>query len=421
MRVALLSRAVRPLHDPGGMERSVLHLARHLHRRGIETTLFTRPATQPGTFPGAVVTVPYQRVRVGGHGRVLDRTFNYPAFVRAIGQALAPQVASGAIDVVHAQGMAALGYSRLRRANPALRAPVILNPQGMEEHKTRGLKRLALVLVRRLSIEAASLADRVIATDEVTRGEVPQYLGVDPRKVVVLPNAVDLDEIAEETPADAAARVRAALPRLGDACPILLSVGRIEGYKGFGDVLDALVTLHGAGRLPARWAWIVLGEGTQRPELEARIASWDAASRPAGRDPLGDHIHFAGWVRDDAALHAYYTSAQVFVHATHYEGSSIVTLEAMAHGLPVVATRTGGIPDKVITGVNGVLVAPRDVAALTDGIAMVAGDAGVRAAMGAQSRERVAEHFNWNVVAERTIEVYRDMLADAGLRPADRP
>ena len=64
----------------------------------------------------------------------------------------------------------------------------------------------------------------------------------------------------------------------------------------------------------------------------------------------------------DGVLHALYARADAFVHATRYEGSSLVTLEAMAHGLPVVATRAGGIPDKVVDGETGLLVAPGDVA-----------------------------------------------------------
>ena len=59
MRVALLSRSAHPLHDPGGMERAIYLLAKHLQARGVDTVLVTRPATHAGTFPGRVVTVPY--------------------------------------------------------------------------------------------------------------------------------------------------------------------------------------------------------------------------------------------------------------------------------------------------------------------------------------------------------------------------
>ena len=408
MRAALLSRAVFPLHDPGGMERSVYHLAKHLRGRGVETVLFTRPATESGTFPGEVVTLRYDRFPAGGHGRVLDRTLNYPGFALRLGEAVAARVRAGEVDVVHAQGLSGIGYARLRRRDPALRAPLILNPQGMEEHKTRGLKRLALFRVRSLSQETARLSDRVIATDEVTKDEVPRYLGIDPARVVVLPNGVDLAEIDAATPADPSRLVAQQLPALGDASPVFVSVGRIEHYKGFGDVLEALIRLHQEGRLPPRWAWVVIGEGTEKTALQGRIAALDAAG-----GGFGPHVHFAGWVRKDAELHALYARADVFVHATHYEGSSIVTLEAMAHALPVAATRTGGIPDKVTTGENGFLVEPGDVAGLASAIASLASDPALRGRMGQAGRERVERAFSWDAIADRTIAVYEEMLRAA--------
>ena len=170
MRVALLSRAAHPLHPPGGLERAVYHLARHLQRLGVETVLVTREPTEPASFPGEVVLVPYgSHLR---HGSVLDRTLHYPSFASRVGKAAADLVRAGRADVVHAQGLTALGYGEERQADPRLRAPLVMNPQGMEEHKARGAKAVLLGRIRRLSRRAARLSDRVIATDEATRAEV---------------------------------------------------------------------------------------------------------------------------------------------------------------------------------------------------------------------------------------------------------
>ena len=192
--------------------------AKHLRARGVDVVLVTRPPTREGiAFPGTVVTVPYGSRRLGAHGRVLDRIVHYPAFSARVGDATAGLVRDGAVDIVDAQGLAALGYARLRAAEPALRAPLVMNPQGMEEHKAGGLKRLALTRLRALSQEAARLADRVVATDEATRDDVPRLLGVDPGKVVVLPNGVDPAEIAALTPADPARVVEEAVPGVARA------------------------------------------------------------------------------------------------------------------------------------------------------------------------------------------------------------
>jgi glycosyltransferase involved in cell wall biosynthesis len=141
--------------------------------------------------------------------------------------------------------------------------------------------------------------------------------------------------------------------------------------------------------------------------MQARIAAVDATAGGAGA--LAPHIHFAGWVRDLPLLHAYYARAHAFVHATHYEGSSIVTLEAMAHALPVVATAAGGIPDKVQDGVNGYLVEPRDVGGLTEALARLVGDEPGRRAFGVQSRARVEQLFSWDKIARGTVALYETL------------
>jgi glycosyltransferase involved in cell wall biosynthesis len=382
------------------MERAVYLLAKHLQARGVETVLVTRPATRVGVFPGRVVTVPYGGA-AGRHGRVLSRTVHYPAFADRVGEAVADMVRAGEVDVVDAQGLTALGYGRRRRRDATLRAPLVMNPQGLEEHKARGLKRLALTRLRRLSREAARLADRVVATDEVTRAEVPRYLGVDPARVVVLPNGVDLDEIAASTPPDPRAVAESALPALRGADPVVLSVGRLESYKGFEDAAAALTALQAEGRLGGAWAWVIVGEGPAAARLRSGLA-------PA----VASHVHFAGRV-DDALLYALYERADLFVHATRYEGSSLVTLEAMAHGRAVVATRAGGIPDKVKDGVTGLLVEPGDRAGLAAAIGALAGDGGRREAMGGAGRRCVADTFAWSVLIDRTLALYEELCREA--------
>jgi glycosyltransferase involved in cell wall biosynthesis len=404
VRVALLSRAAHPLHAPGGLERAVYLLAKHLQALGVETVLYTRPATRAGVFPGELVSVPYGALPALRHGRVLDRTLHYPGFAERMGLAVADAVRAGRVDVVHAQGLTALGYGRARLRDPRLRAPLLMNPQGMEEHKTTGLKRLALARLRALSREAARLSDRVIATDEATRDEVPALLGVPAARVSVLPNGIDTDELRRATPVEAARLARQALPALAGADLVFLSVGRLEGYKGFGDVLAALERLAARAALGARWVWVVVGEGPYRGTLERRR-----------RHGLASHLILAGRV-SETLLHALYSRADVFVHATHFEGSSLVTLEAMAHELPVVATRAGGIPDKVVDGTTGRLVEPGDVEALAAALLELAGDPARRQRMGAAGRALVAERFTWPVLAEHTLALYEELRAQAATR-----
>lgn len=396
MRVALLSRSAHPLHPPGGMERAVYALAKHLRELGVDVTLFTRPGKNPESFPGHVVSIRYQRFHVGPHGRVLDRTVNYPGFSVLMGHAVADLVRKGEIDIVDAQGLTALGYGRERVKDPSLKAPLVMNPQGMEEHHVRGFKALALSRLKQLSREAAQHADCVIATDEATRDDVPRLLGVDPKRVRVIPNGVDLEEVRSLTPEDAMPFTFEVLPWMSMRRPLFISVGRIETYKGFADSLEAF--RRAAPSLPPDWGWLVVGEGPQRLSLRAAAAD------------MKDHVQFTGRVGEQS-LHALYAGSDVFLHPTRFEGSSLVTLEAMAHGLPVIATRAGGIPDKVKDGVNGLLVEPGDIDGLARALVTLAKAPGEMARMSRESH-RLLEPFLWPSIAKRVISQYEQLLRE---------
>jgi glycosyltransferase involved in cell wall biosynthesis len=398
------------------MEQAVLELARHLAQAGARTLLMTRPATREAAFPGEVVYVPYASLPAGRHGRVLDRALNYPGFATRLGRAVAERVAAGTIDAVYAQGLTGLGYARLRARDRALKAPLVMNPQGMEEHKTHGLKRLALLRLRRLSREAARRSDRVIATDLATRAEVLELLGVAPDRVEVIPNGIDIERARALTPDRPRAYVASALPALQDASPLLLSVGRLEEYKGLDDTLRALVRLRQGAGLPPGWAWAIVGEGPHRRAFARAAAAagllaggYDshALGAPPARSDAA-RIHLLGRV-DDALLHALYERADWLVHATHYEGSSLVTLEAMAHALPVVAARAGGLPDKVVPGETGYLAEPRDAASLAEALGSAFRTQHPRETLGQRGLEH-ARQFSWPEIARRTLSLFDELL-----------
>ena len=135
---------------------------------------------------------------------------------------------------------------------------------------------------------------------------------------------------------------------------------------------------------------MLVGDGPMRGELQRQIAS-------AG---LSDRVHLCGSV-DDAQLHGWYEAATLFVHPTLYEGSSLVTLEAMAHRRAVIATRAGGFPDKVISGVNGWLVEPGDSQALAAAIREALSNTSRLDKMGSESRAIVEREFSWAVATDR--------------------
>ena len=409
LRVAVVARSVFPLHGLGGLERHVYDLVRYLADAGVDTTLITRtPKTRhepDAIHPYVTVkTVPYYTFP--GAGRrgttVIDRSTAYPLFGLRAGREALELVREGRIDIVHGLGASVLGYAR-RRAQEAV--PLVLNPQGLEEFGATSpgrarLKRAGYLPLRRAVLACARAADRIIATDRALAPVVLQHLHVPEDRVRVIPNALDLralDRLA--TPADAA-RVRLAAG-IGRDDVVLLSVGRIEENKGFHHLAAALGALaaHGA-RLPeGRGRWVVIGDGPFRPRLEDAIreANLGRAAMLVGR-------------ADDATLHAWYEAATLFVHPTLYEGSSLVTLEAMAHRRAVVATRAGGLPDKVHPGVNGWLVEPGDGSALAAAISGAIDQPRLLQSFGEASRRIVESDFSWDAAGRATLELYRELL-----------
>ena len=112
----------------------------------------------------------------------------------------------------------------------------------------------------------------------------------------------------------------------------------------------------------------------------------------------------------DGTLHAWYETADLFVHPTLYEGSSLVTLEAMAHRRAVVATTAGGLPDKVHPGVSGWLVPPGDASALAAAVSGALGQRERLAAMGLAGRAIVEREFSWAAAGAATLRLYGELL-----------
>jgi glycosyltransferase involved in cell wall biosynthesis len=411
LRVAVTSRAVFPLHGLGGLERSVFDLVRHLAKHDVRVTVITKPPEvdlppSGGSSTGEITFryVPYRTFPFAGRRgtTVLDRSTAYPLFGRRAGRVAASLVRNGEVDIVHGFGASVLGYAERRRE---LSAPLVLNPQGLEEFgatdpSSARLKRLAYYPLQRAVRTCARAADAVIATDTALEPAVRAHLRIDRSKIVTIPNALDLEELdAQVSPANTARVKREAGITAGEL--VLLSVGRLERNKGFHVLAPALAALrdHSARLAPGSWRWVIVGAGPFEAELRRTIAA-------AG---ITSDVHFAGRV-SNGDLHAWYEAADLFVHPTLYEGSSLVTLEAMAHRRACVVTNAGGLPDKVRNGVNGWIVPAGDPSALTAALSGAIGDKTRLAEMGARGRTIVENSFSWDSAARHTLALYRRLL-----------
>ena len=124
---------------------------------------------------------------------------------------------------------------------------------------------------------------------------------------------------------------------------------------------------------------------------------------------IEEEVHFVGHV-DHGMLPKYYAAADLFVLPSRMDNFPLVLVEAMACGLPVVATRVGGIPEVVEDGVTGLLVPPNDSRALAEAINSLLDDPQRMRSMGVEGRQRVMEHFTWDKVAERMVGYFREIL-----------
>jgi glycosyltransferase involved in cell wall biosynthesis len=214
----------------------------------------------------------------------------------------------------------------------------------------------------------------------------------------VLPNGVDVEGIRALVDFELTGKI-AERWHISSEAFVGLSVGRLEANKGFEYLLRALASC--SESLGAEWRWLFVGEGSQRKHLEELAAALGLAS----------HVSFTGKI-SDSELHTLYSMCNLFVHPTLYEGSSLVTLEAMAHALPVVASATGGIPDKVIPTETGFLVKPGEEAELAQRIVWMASHPAERVEMGRRALEVVRRRFSWEQVAAATEALFYTLVEE---------
>lgn len=198
-------------------------------------------------------------------------------------------------------------------------------------------------------------------------------LGIAPGLLSCEPNGVDGAAFA---PRERPGRLRAELG-LADDAPLIGFVGRLSGEKGPEVLVRA--ALLARLRQPALH-FVFVGDGPMAGELRQLAAA------------LGqqDHVHLVG-VRDDPA--AVYAELDLLVSCSHSEALPLVLLEAMACGLPTIATRVGGVPEVVLPGHTGLLLSPGDFDALAQACVSLMADAPRREAMGRRAREHVMRHF----------------------------
>ncbi|HLQ65838.1 MAG TPA: glycosyltransferase [Candidatus Limnocylindrales bacterium] len=354
-----------------GGERQVLELMRRQRRAGDEPRLLA-PAAGVLSKRAAAEGFPLHAVPMRGTWD-LDSVARIASVVRAT----RPHVVHWHAARAHALGaMAALVAPGPRR--------VLSRRVDFRVRGSVGSRLLYALPIDAIAAISGGVRDALVAS------------GVSAARIRVIPSGIDLAPF--DAPFDRAAARRALGLAPDDV--LAIQVAALAPHKSQTTLLHAFALLR--GRAPRLRAWIA-GEGDLRSALLAEHGSLG----------LGDRVRFLGFREDVVTL---LRASDLFVLSSYLEGLGTSILDAMAAGLPVVATRVGGIPEAVADGVTGFLVPPLDPPALAEALARLADDAALRASLGERGRA-AARQFDADRTAALTRSLYQLLLEEPPRQP----
>lgn len=411
MRIAMLCVHSSPLarlggKEAGGMNVYVRELARELGQHGVPVDIFTRSQER-----AAPTIVPLSRnVRVinlhTGPAAPYDKNWiltYLPEFVSRVrcfadGQDLA-------YDIIHSHyWLSGEASIRLRRS---WGIPVVhmFHTLGiMKNNVARGAEEIETS--QRIAIERRLMydVDGIVAATPLDRAHMVWHYGADVDRIRVVPCGVDLHHFHPQPQQEA--RTRLGWPAHQR---VVLCVGRMEPLKGMDCLTRALALLHTRHPEWRNKVRVVLVGGAS----EQHTTQWNTEQRrlAALRTELGvaDAITFVG-AQSQQALPDYYAAADVIAVPSHYESFGMVALEALACGVPVIASNVGGLSSTIEDGRSGLLVPPDNPDLLADQLESLLRDDNRRAELSLAARQR-ALSYGWNSVAHKITQLYEERIA----------
>ncbi|WP_410578515.1 glycosyltransferase [Amycolatopsis sp. lyj-108] len=394
MRIAMVSEHASPVAalggaDAGGQNVHVAELSAALSRQGHDVTVYTRRENR--RVPATVETPDgYRVVHVtAGPARKLPKDELLP-HMGEFGRVLRSRWTKARPDVVHAHFWMSGLASVLAAKDLGIPVTQTFHALGVVKRRYQGKKDTSPAERTRLERMIAKQADRVIATcsDEVF--ELVR-MGLPRSRASVVPCGVDLTKFTpdgERAPRTAARRI--------------VSVGRLVPRKGFDLAIAALASLPDTELVIAGGP--DSGPLTEVPEVRRLLAIAD-------RLGVTDRVRLPGLVSREQ-MPALLRSADAVVCTPWYEPFGIVPLEAMACGVPVVATAVGGLTETVVDGVTGMLVPPRNPKELAGALRRLLSDISACESFGIAGADRVRARYSWDRVAADTLRAYGRVLGD---------
>ena len=284
------------------------------------------------------------------------------------------------VDLLHVNSYVPGNYARLAAA--LMQVPIVIDHWHGFTRFNRKRRLICRVLGRFTDLSLA--VSRGVRDYLVTQG------GLDPAKVRVVPNGVEVAAIDAARPGN---EVRRALG-LPEGVPVIGLVGRLDHWgKGHKELFTAMAQIRERHPVHA----LIVGGGRRETEVRQSAASLG----------LSEVVHFLGPRQDVPDL---LNAMNIFVLPSYSEGVSLALLEAMAAGLPVVATAVGGTPEVVVHGENGLLIPPRDAGALAAALERLLSDPAWARQLGAKARTHVREHFSLDRLGREINAIYEELV-----------
>jgi glycosyltransferase involved in cell wall biosynthesis len=394
--------------SPSGMTRYVLALLDGIDQEEFSVVLFCRPdgpyqflSPTPGLrivhLPVEISEPPMSMAgppRAGGGLKDLIRRSARTAWRRAVPQTVKHLVGflrdarrtrrvfeANPVDLLHVQ---IVSNSKAVVAGRSAGIRKILGTHHLDPGRTRFHQLLPEIITSRG-------LDHAIAVSLSTQSAWAGRLAMSAAKLSMIPNGVEVDHYRRQR-APAAAREALGLP--SGPSHVLSVVGRLEEQKGHRYLLDAFAQVLGV----VSDAHLVLaGDGTLRGAL----------AQQAERLGIEHRVHFLGHCR---GVQTILDASDVFVLPSLWEAMPFALLEAMASGLPVVATAVAGVPELVVEGETGLLAPPATVDPLRDALLRTLLMPQAGRALGVAGQRRVEEHFSLRHMLRQTQELYRKLL-----------
>lgn len=293
--------------------------------------------------------------------------------------------------IVHTQGR---GDPFGRLAAGLARVPAVVSTTAMIATRYEVDELWRKALYRCIDFTVDRFVDRFVVVNRDSVQVLIDRHGGQLDRIAVIPNGIELERYNPASVARGSWRAKLGIPDDGF---VIGSLGRLTSQKGFADLIKSFANADRSD------VWLVIaGDGPQWEELDAMIRTFGLQHR----------ILLPGFVEDSPSFLA---DLDLFVLSSHSEGHPMVLLEAMAMGLPVVATDIAGVRDTITDGVDGRLVPVTDVPALTAAIKSILADRDAARRLGRKARKRIERDFTVERMVQRTEVLYDELLAQKGL------